>query len=180
MDISKVKTAVKIGDFILRNEDSPNHISIRYISSNEDLNHNLPRVYIITSNGEIKKIGGSSATGGIKATMNFYINARTGSPGPSRFIIHELIKRELEQNKQVELFVITSSSIKARVPGLFSYHIIDISSSKEMEKVCKDDFYKIENRYPDWNFQENKETYHSRYKDIYNEYLQYHKNRISK
>ena len=181
MQITKVKTAKKVGDFELRNDKSNNKIKMSYKTSElstENLKEDTPRVYLIVSNGEIKKIGGSSSKGGIKSTLSFYVGARTGSPGPVRFIIHELIRRELQNNKQVELYIIISPKVKTKICGLFDCNDErEVASFKEMEDRCKEDYYNIEQKYPDWNFQENNESYTEQYNDIYNEYLEYHKNR---
>ena len=184
MEIKEVKTAKKVGDFELRNDNNPNKIKINYNTgelSDEELKEDVPRVYLIVSDGKIKKIGGSASKGGIKATMSFYVNARSGSPGPVRFIIHELIRRELEEGKKVELYMITSPKVKSRVCGLFDCNKeIEVASFKEMEDRCKEDYYNKEGKYPDWNFQENNESYSKKYNDIYKEYLEYHENRTAK
>lgn len=178
MDISKVKTAKKIGEFVLRQDNSTNKINIDWCVDKNILSDESPRVYLIVSNNEIKKIGGSASKGGIKNTISFYINARTGSPGPVRFIIHGLIERELLQGKKVELYMIVSPKAKAKICGLFDCDKEkEVASFKEMEDRCKSDYYAIEQKYPDWNFQENHESYPD---DLYNEYLQYHENRISR
>jgi len=180
VEISKVKTAKRIGEFVLRDDDSPNLIKVVYdpnIPKNE-LESPDPRVYIFTSNGVIKKIGGSESKGGIKSTLSFYENARTGSPGPSRFITHGLIARELQKGHRVEIYLITSPRVRARICGLFDCsHETDIAAFKEMESRCLEDFKLVEGRYPDWNFQENHETYPH---DLYQEYLRYHNKRTSR
>jgi len=149
MEISKVRTAKYIGKFILRPKPSPNLIDIEY---KQDLPRSIltddsPRVYLITVNNVIKKIGGSAGKGGIKNTLNLYINARTGSPGAVRFIIHRLIARELKKGRKVDLYMITSRKIKANICGLFDCNEeMEIASFKEMEKLCKFDYlvYNIE------------------------------------
>ena len=92
MHINEVKTAVKIGDFVLKQKHR-NKIDIKYLPniSKEELHDETPRVYLFVVNGIIKKIGGSSGKGGIKSTMNFYVSAMTGSPGVPRFVGHLLI-----------------------------------------------------------------------------------------
>ena len=184
MDINEVKTAKKVGNFEMRKDDNPNKIKINYTTgelSNEKLIEEVPRVYLIVSNGEIKKIGGSSSKGGIKSTMSFYVNARSGSPGPVRFIIHELIKMELDKGNNVELYMITSPKVKSKVCGLLDCNEeVEVASFKEMEDRCKQDYYNKENKYPDWNFQENNESYSEKYNDIYKDYLKYHENRTKK
>lgn len=160
MNIKDVKTAVKVGYFILR-ENHRNYIDIKYLPtlSNKILTDNSARVYLITQDGIIKKIGGSASKGGIKATMIFYVSAMTGSPGVPRFVVHLLIEKALRSKSEVELFMITSPKTLAKVSGLFGYKKVEIASFKEMENLCKSDYFSREERHPDWNFQENHEPY---------------------
>jgi hypothetical protein len=44
-----------------------------------------------------------------------------------------------------------------------------------MEDKCKKDYFEREKRYPDWNFQENSESYP---KEIEEEFMSYHNNRL--
>lgn len=179
MHIKEVKTAIKIGDFVLRNDNTPNKINIEYLPNlgKDVLEDNSPRIYLIVVNGVIKKIGGSSSKGGIKATMSFYINAMQGSPGRPRFIVHLLIEKELKKGSKVELYMIRSPKIKAKVPGLFGYKKIKIGSYKEMEDLCKSDYYSQEGKYPDWNFQENNVPYPS---NLAKKHIVYHQRRLKK
>ena len=176
MNIKEVKTAIKVGDFILKN-NSPNRIDIRYLSTlkKDTLEDDSARVYLIVVDGIIKKIGGSASRGGIKATMSFYINAMQGSPGRPRFIIHLLIEKELKKGAKVELYMIRSPKIKTKIPGLFNYKEVEIASYKEMENLCKSDYYSKENKYPDWNFQENNEPYPE---ELERQYILYHQKRL--
>jgi len=179
MKIQSVNTATYIGNFYLRNDGSRNKIDLVYDSrlSKDYLSSDDPRIYIITSDNVIKKIGGSASKGGIKSTMIFYISSMTGSPGAPRFVIHLLIEKELKLGKEVQLFMITSPRVKSKVYGLFGYKETEIASFKETEDYCKEDYFKTENRYPDWNFQENRESYPQ---DEANQHNEYHKNRLIK
>lgn len=178
MNIRKVKTAIKIGDFILR-QNHKNKIDIRYLPNIDTkiLRDNAARIYLIIQNGIIKKIGGSTAKGGIKATMSFYVSAMTGSPGVPRFVIHLLIEEALKNKSKMELFMITSPKTMARINGLFGCKRVKIASFKEMEDLCKSDYYSRENKYPDWNFQENHEPYPPK---LARKHLLYHQRRLSK
>ncbi len=178
MKITEVKTAIKVGDFILR-KDNKNKINIEYIQglSKDVLTSNLPRVYLFVQDGVIKKIGGSSCKGGIKATMNFYVSAMTGSPGVPRFVVHLLIAKALENGSKVELYMITSPMALTTINGLFGSKKVKIASFKEMEDFCKSDYYSREGRYPDWNFQENHEPYPASLAQQHNSYQQ---NRLAK
>ena len=52
-----------------------------------------------------------------------------------------------------------------------------IASFKEMEDLCKADYYSVENRYPDWNFQENHQTYPP---ELEKKFMDYHRKRLNK
>jgi len=178
MDIKEVKTAIKVGDFVLRKKHQ-NKIDIRYLPelSNEKLTDNSARIYIIVQDGIIKKIGGSASNGGIKATMMFYVCAMTGSPGVPRFVIHLLIEEALKKGTKVELYMITSPKVMATINGLFGSKRVKIASFKEMENFCKSDYYSIEGKHPDWNFQENHAPYPSMLAKKHN---LYHQNRLNR
>src|SRR3989344_6547139 len=132
MNIKDVKTAIRVGDLILR-RNHRNKIDIKYLPnlSNKVLADNSARIYLIVQDGIIKKIGGSASKGGIKATMMFYVSAMTGSPGVPRFVLHLLIERALRKKSKVELFIITSPRTLAKVSGLFGYKKVEIASFKE-------------------------------------------------
>jgi hypothetical protein len=178
MHITDVKTAIKIGDFVLKHNHK-NKIGIKYLSNigRNVLLDNSPRIYLLVQDGFIKKIGGSSGKGGIKATMNFYVSAMTGSPGVPRFVIHLLIAEALTQGSRVELYMITSPRVLATVNGLFGSNEVKTAGFKEMEDLCKSDYFSIEHRYPDWNFQENHEPYPAKLAQQHN---LYHQNRLNK
>lgn len=158
MEIHNVKTALKVGTFNI-SDRPPNLIQIKWQAEASILKDERPRVYLFTSNQIIKKIGGSAAKGGIKSTMGPYLTALQGSPGAVRFVIHHLIHRELVSGKKVELYLINSPRVKAIVNGLFSSYEVEIAGFKEMENMCIEDYFNVEQRYPDWNYQENDEAY---------------------
>lgn len=178
MHIKEVKTAVKVGDFSLR-KNHRNKIDIKYSSKlhNKILTDDSARIYLIVQDGIIRKIGGSASKGGIKGTMTFYVSAMTGSPGVPRFVLHLLIEGALRGGSKVELFMITSPKTLATVNGLFGPKKMRIASFKEMEDLCKSDYYSREKRYPDWNFQENRNPYPPALARRHNIY---HRKRLSK
>lgn len=178
MKINEVKTAFKVGDFALIGNHR-NKITLNYLPtlSKEILTDDLARIYLIVQDGIIKKIGGSSSKGGIKATMSFYINAMTGSPGVPRFVIHLLIEGALKKKSKVELYMITSPRVMATVNGLFGSQKREIASFKEMEDLCKSDYFSREGNYPDWNFQENGQGYPV---ELAQRHVSYHQERLRK
>lgn len=178
MNIREVRTAMKIGNFVLR-KNHKNKINLEYSPgiSKSILNDDIARIYLFVVDGIIKKIGGSAGRGGIKATMNFYISSMTGSPGVPRFVVHLLIAEALKKGSKVELYMITSPKTLATINGLFGSKKVEIASFKEMEDFCRSDYFSIEKRFPDWNFQENHEPYPTKLAQQHN---LYHRNRLRK
>jgi len=178
MNIKNVKTAMKVGDFVLR-KGNRNKIAFEYSPNlnKKVLSDDSARIYLITQNGIIKKIGGSIQKGGIKGTISFYIGAMTGSPGRPRFIVHLLIEKAIKSGSNVALYMITSPKTLARVNGLFGSKNMKIASYKEMEDLCKSDYYSKEKSYPDWNFQENHQPYPA---ELERRFMAYHRERLRK
>ena len=176
MNIKEAKTAIKVGDFVLR-QGHRNKIDIKYLSKlgNKVLTDDSARIYLIVQDGVIQKIGGSAQKGGIVKTMSFYVGAMTGSPGVPRFVLHLLIEGALRKKSKVELFMITSPKTLAVVNGLFGPKKMKIASFKEMEDLCKSDYYSREKRYPDWNLEENNDPYPSKLAKRHN---LYHRKRL--
>jgi len=175
--ISHVKTACRVGEFVKRNDGSPNLIRVKYDEKLDPgvLRSDDPRVYIFTVDGFIVKIGGSESKGGIRATLSPYVSARTGRPGPPRFIIHGLIARELDQGRRVEIYMIRSPRAQARVCGFFGCDDQEVSPFKPMEQKCLRDYLKLSGGlYPEWNFKERDAEYPE---DLRQEYIRYHDER---
>ena len=78
MKISQVLNPIYVGEFYLDKKHDRNHINISYNSEldNKLLTSLKGRVYLFSSDGVIKKIGGSASKGGIKSTISFYTNSR--------------------------------------------------------------------------------------------------------
>lgn len=156
MNISDVKTAIKVANVVKRDDKSHNKIKMVWSHNvpKEILKDDSGRVYIITSNGKIKKIGGSQCKGGIKGTWQPYCGGMGGSPSVRTYGIHVLIREELDNGNDVEVYMIQSPKVLAKVSGLFDNEQVEVSAFKEMESSCLNDYKKVMNSYPDWNFQE--------------------------
>lgn len=152
MNITEVKTAIKIAN-IEKNWNIVYDINI----DKKLLTNDSGRVYIITSNGIIKKIGGSQSKGGIKSTLGPYKSAMKGNPSLRSFGIHKLVENEINNGNIVEIYLIISAEIEitAEIKGLFNTEVKIISPFHDMENKCKYDYKSIVGKYPEWNYQEN-------------------------
>ena len=156
MNIDKVITAKKLGN-VIKVENNPNKMwDVSWLVGEEILTDTSGRVYFITSNGIIKKIGGSQDKGGMKGTFAWYTNnALSGGPSVRTYGIHILVKEELDKGNLVEIYSIFSQKIEASVKGLFGEKIVKTNIDfKTMENMCKDDYISVMGDYPEWNFQE--------------------------
>lgn len=162
MHISDVSTAIKVGNIILRNDDSNNNIKVEWLEEKNGydiplsvLKDNSGRVYLIVVDGTIKKIGGSQAKGGIKGTWGPYCGAMNGSPSVRTYGIPLLIKEQLVRGRKVEIWMINSEKVIAPVKGLFGERKSKVGIDfKAIENKCKDDYKNKEGGHPEWNFQE--------------------------
>ncbi|HVT75213.1 MAG TPA: hypothetical protein VHD69_02265 [Candidatus Paceibacterota bacterium] len=169
MKIEKVKTAFKVADALIDRDHGIRLIKFKFLDEifneggkkleQEILKDSSGRIYLIVVDGVIKKIGGSQSKGGIKSTLLFYQGGMQGGPSIRTFGIHLLIRRELEQNKKVEIYMITSKKTKTLVKGLFSEDEAEVAAFKDMEDKCKKDYKETEGVYPPWNFQERGEAW---------------------
>lgn len=155
MNISTVKTAIRVGTFALNDGTSKARLKLNYENISKDvLKDNAGRVYLLVKEGKIMKIGGSISKGGIKSTMSFYVSANTGRPSIRSFGINQLVYEATLKGEKVSVYMITSEQVSAPVKGLFGSETLTISAFKEMEEKCIADYVASEDNFPAWNYQE--------------------------
>jgi hypothetical protein len=160
LHISKVTTSKKVGYFVSKDGASPNKIKIVWLNTKDEiLKDKRGRVYILVVNEVIFKIGGSQDKGGMKRTISAYTNCMNGSPSDRSFVIHKLIRQELDKGNSVDVYMITSEPVVAEITGLFGTSQEITSPFKEMENKCVKDYVESQGCYPPWNFQESGKQY---------------------
>lgn len=141
--------------------------------SEEEYQCDFGRVYIISVDNVIYKIGGSAAKGGIKKTVNSYVTGNSGSPGESRFAINSLITSEIEKGNVVKVYMIISNESFVRINGLTTTNkMVAVFAFKEIEKLCLDDHknFDTNNPIPLWNFKERGVSYPEEIRKAYANY----------
>ncbi len=166
MHISEVKTAFKIADVEYVKDSTK--LNFNYLKDLKDENNqplsqniltqNVARVYLIVVNGEIKKIGGSQADGGIKSTLNIYKDGGIkGRPSIRSFGVWYFLYHTILTGAKIEFYMIYQPNFETQVKGLFGFHVIkDASISyKLLEQACLTDYRNNSNdALPEWNVQE--------------------------
>lgn len=185
MKIDKVKTAFKIAD--VEFVEGSTKLNFNYLKNLKDengkslpqsiLRENVARVYLIVVDGEIKKIGGSQAAGGIKNTLEIYRDGGVkGCPNIRSFGIWYFLYHTILQGKTIEFYMIFQENFEKDIKGLFGYHRVKNASIsyKFIEECCNKDYLEYENnQYPDWNVQEQGMNWP---KDIKNQHAEIQKN----
>ncbi|WQY63229.1 GIY-YIG nuclease family protein [Helicobacter pylori] len=166
MHISGVKTAFKIADVEYVKDSTK--LNFNYLKDLKDENNqslsqniltqNVARVYLIVVDGEIKKIGGSQADGGIKSTLNIYKDGGVkGRPSIRSFGVWYFLYHTILTGAKIEFYMIYQPNFETQVKGLFGFHTIkDASISyKLLEQACLTDYRNNNNdALPEWNVQE--------------------------
>ncbi|MFP6066390.1 GIY-YIG nuclease family protein [Helicobacter pylori] len=166
MHISEVKTAFKIADVEYVKDSTK--LNFNYLKDLKDENNqslsqniltqNVARVYLIVVDGEIKKIGGSQADGGIKSTLNIYKDGGVkGRPSIRSFGVWYFLYHTILTGAKIEFYMIYQPNFETQVKGLFGFHAIkDASISyKLLEQACLTDYRNNSNdALPEWNVQE--------------------------
>lgn len=166
MKISEVKTAFKIADveFIA----GSTKLNFNYLRNLKDengknlpqniLTQNVARVYLIVVNGEIKKIGGSQAEGGIKSTLQIYQDGGVkGRPSIRSFGVWYFLYHTILTGAKIEFYMIYQPNFEHKIKGLFGLKSVPNAyiSYKLIEQCCVDDYLSKENgKFPEWNVQE--------------------------
>ncbi|WP_189394769.1 GIY-YIG nuclease family protein [Helicobacter pylori] len=166
MHISRVKTAFKIADIEYVKDSTK--LNFNYLKDLKDENNqslsqniltqNVARVYLIVVDGEIKKIGGSQADGGIKSTLNIYKDGGVkGRPSIRSFGVWYFLYHTILTGAKIEFYMIYQPNFETQVKGLFGFHAIkDASISyKLLEQACLTD-YRNNNHdaLPEWSVRE--------------------------
>jgi len=166
MKISEVKTAFKIADVAF--VEGSTKLNFNYLKHLKDENNkplpqsiltqNLARVYLIVVNGEIKKIGGSQAEGGIKSTLEIYKDGGVkGRPSIRSFGVWYFLYYTILEGKKIEFYMIYEENFAKEIKGLFGKKRIENAfvSYKLIEQCCIEDYLETENgAFPEWNVQE--------------------------
>jgi hypothetical protein len=156
MNIKYVKTAIKVGDVVISKKDNKTlqfDLDKKLLETN--YTNNAGRVYYIVVNGEIVKIGGSQAKGGIKNTFHFYFTGFKGSPSPRTYCCWNYMRKAVLDNKKVEVYFVLAPIVSARIPTMTGYEDVQIPVDfHKMEDSAVSEYLRMEKKHPYLNLQE--------------------------
>jgi len=156
MLIIKVTNAKRVGEIAL----NPNHDKKLMLVADphlptEELRSNIGRVYFITVNGKIVKIGGSSCKGGIQGTIGAYLGGFAQGMSPRSYCGWHYMRQHIDAGDKVEFYVIHAPTTIAKIPSMNSEVEVEIAVDfHQIESACVNEYVKIEGKYPFLNMQE--------------------------
>ena len=167
MKIKDVKYAFKIADVeLIENSTTLNFIYLdpvkdenKKILPKNILTKNYSRVYLIVIDKKIMKIGASQDKGGMKGTLSIYKDGGVkGRPSIRSFgVWYLLYSYAIKRKHKIEFYMIYHEDFETEVKGLTNMHKVSNASinCKIIEECCIKDFKnKNNNKYPEWNLQE--------------------------
>ena len=156
MKISHVTTMTRVGELV-RREDHDKKLKLIPDEniSRELLKDNRGRVYSIVIDGEIHKIGGSQAKGGIKATFDAYCGGFSYGMSARTYAVWNYLSQHLMQGKRVEVYSVRADTVTVPVPTMTGTREQTIAVDYHaIETNFVDEYVGIEGRYPELNMQE--------------------------
>jgi len=156
MEISHVTNAQRVGHIELSttHEKKLAFFADRGISR-ERLRNENGRVYFLTVDGEIKKIGGSQCKGGIQSTIASYLAGFSKGMSPRTYCGWNYIRQQVQAGKHVEFWFILAPMTTASIPTMNGFIQQSIAVDyHQIETACVAEYLKVENDYPYLNMQE--------------------------
>jgi hypothetical protein len=154
MNIDHVTNAIRAGHLTTSNTKKLIFVpdSTR---SKDELCNNAGRVYFLTIDGIIVKIGGSQCKGGIKGTIGWYLNGFAPKNSPRTYCVWNYMYQALNEGKSVEFYFISSKIITETIPTMNGFIQTQIPLDyHQIEHACVNEYVAIEGTHPFLNMQE--------------------------
>lgn len=156
MHINYIKTMTRVGE-VIRRPDHEKKLAIVKAPdlSKEMFKDNRGRVYAIVIDGEIHKIGGSQAKGGIKSTFDAYCGGFNYGMSARTYAVWNYLNQHLKQGKKVEVYCVWADLVTVDVPTMTGSVKQEIATDfHAIEKNFVEEYYRLEGRFPELNMQE--------------------------
>lgn len=156
MLIDYVKNAIRVGEFILH----PTHSKKLSIQtdpnlSKDDYRNEVGRVYFITIDGKIVKIGGSQCKGGIQGTIGAYLGGFAKGMSPRTYCVWNYLRQAISKGQKAEIYMILAPMTTAKIPSMREWRDVEIATDfHAIESFCVSEYLEQENDYPFLNMQE--------------------------
>lgn len=156
MHIKSVTNAQRVGAITLdATHDKKLKLVVDTALPTKDLKNNVGRVYFLTVDGAIKKIGGSQCKGGIQGTIAAYLGGYAPGMSPRSYCGWNYIRQHVVNGSEVEFYFILAPMTQALIPSMSAWQQISIPVDfHQIEHACVQEYVKTEGDYPELNVQE--------------------------
>jgi hypothetical protein len=156
MEISHVTNAQRVGHITLSTTHDKKLALITDPGISRDrLRDDTGRVYFITVNSVIKKIGGSQSKGGIQATIAAYLGGFAKGMSPRSYCGWNYIRQQILEGNHVEFWFILAPMTTAKIPTMNGFIEQTIAVDfHQIETACVAEYVEIMKDYPYLNMQE--------------------------
>ena len=156
MHISHVTNAKRVGKIgISSTHDKKLTLETDPGISKSELRDNTGRVYFLTVNGEIKKIGGSQCKGGIQSTIAAYLGGFAQGMSPRSYCVWNYCRKEILAGNLVEFWFILAPTTTAEIPTMNGTKTVEIALDfHQIETACVQEYLDVEHDHPYLNMQE--------------------------
>jgi hypothetical protein len=156
MNINHVTNAKRVGQIGISATHAKKLTFIADSSiTRDELRDDTGRVYFITINGEIKKIGGSQCKGGIQSTIGAYLGGFAQGMCPRSYCGWNFLRQHVVAGDLVEFWFILAPTITATIPTMNGSIQQQIAVDfHQIETACVQEYLEVEKDYPVLNMQE--------------------------
>lgn len=156
MNISHVTNAKRVGEIGLSStHDKKLTLKTDPNITRDELRNDTGRVYFLTVDGEIQKIGGSQSKGGIQATIAAYLGGFAKGMSPRSYCGWNFCRQQVSAGKKVEFYFILAPMTTAQIPTMNGFKEVEIALDfHQIETACVQEYLAVEGDYPYLNMQE--------------------------
>lgn len=156
MKVSEIPGLFKVADVIPHNEWN-RMVKFDFCVGTEIQKSPRARLYVLASDKEVIKIGGSADKGGIKGTLKWYQDGFAGNPDDKgrTLGVPTALLAEIQAGREVEVYMIFAPTFTFEVPGIVANAEMEVSGYKQMETLWVEQFITINDGHaPILNMQE--------------------------
>ena len=156
MHISQVANAVRVGEVVL---STTHNLKLAFIPdpaiTKDQLKNPTGRVYFLTVDGIVKKIGGSQSKDGIQGTIAAYLGGFAQGMSPRSYCGWNFCRQQIQAGHKVEFWMILAPMTRATIPTMSGHIDVDIAVDfHQIESACVEEYVEKEGKYPELNIQE--------------------------
>mgnify|MGYP006076708593 FL=1 len=131
-------------------------MKVKFAVSKQERQNACGKIYIITCDDKIVKIGGSQTKGGIEGTINAYLGGFREGNSKRTYAVWNYINQQVKAGKTIEVYYYNLPQVRVEIQkmnGDYQQHYISVDYHT-IEKSYVDEYKLLNGNYPYLNVQE--------------------------